>query len=311
VVRSRAKAVGELRLADLSTFVTVHRTESVTAAARELGVTPSQVSKAITRLEKIAGGALFTRGARGLTLSSLGQQMLPQFEQVVQALEALDRTDRPPEGELTLGAPSSILLPILPRVARALPRMRVRGVEFPPGLLRRYAADGVFDVAVLAGGTNGFPPRWASVHVGELRKSLFASPAVARRIGPRPTAAQVKRESFVGPLAYDGGKLVSSPDDCPLGLGERLVAVEVGTMDLALRVAAQSEHLVFGPVIAAHREIVEGSIVELRVPGWDVSEPIHIVCNAERVLARTQTAIADVVRATLAEAEARATVSES
>ncbi len=289
----------ELRLADLSTFVTVHRTESVTAAARELGVTPSQVSKAITRLERTAGATLFTRGARGLALSSRGQQLLPQFTEVVRVLESLDRVDSPADGELTLAAPSSILPPFLPRVAQALSRMRVRGIEFPPALVRRYAADGLFDVALVTGSIAGLPPKWESLRVGELRKSLFASPALAKKLGSKPTLAQVRAVPFVGPLAYDSGKLVSSPDDCPLGFSERTIAVEVGTMELALRVAAEAGHLVFGPVIAAAHYVAEGTLVEVRVPGWDVAEQLFLACNAERVLARVQVTITQVAREVL------------
>jgi len=297
--RPRPTSLSELRLADLATFLNVHRTESITAAARELGVTPSQVSKAIGRLERVVGASLFTRGARGLALSSAGQQMLPRFQRVVETLQAIDRPEKPSEGEMTLAAPSSLLPPILPCVVSALPRMRVRGVEFPPALLRRYAADGLFEVALVAGSTKGFPPKWSSIRVGELRKSLFASPSLAKKLGPRPTVAQVRAASFVGPLAYDGGKLFSSPDDCPLAPEERAFAVEVGTMDLGLQLASECGHLIFGPVLAAQRAVERGALVELRVRGWDVSEGLFLACDAERVLARVQGVIAKVVGAAL------------
>ena len=46
--------VADLRVADLLTFLAVVRSSSLTAAARERRVTPSQVSKAITRVETLA-----------------------------------------------------------------------------------------------------------------------------------------------------------------------------------------------------------------------------------------------------------------
>src|ERR1700723_497009 len=130
----------EPRLADVSTFLTVHRTGSITAAARELGVTPSQVSKAVTRLEAAFRGRLITRGARGVGLSGMGRQLLPRLQQVIELMASLPREGDPEEGELTLAAPSSLLSPVLPRVINALPRMRVRGLELPPELLRSYSA---------------------------------------------------------------------------------------------------------------------------------------------------------------------------
>lgn len=295
-----ADRIAELNLHDLSTFLHVHRTGSITSVARELGVTPSQVSKAISRLEGVLALRLFARGARGMALSPGGRSVLPQIERLVSLARTLGRVEKAPEGELTVAAPSSLLMPFLPSVVRALPRMRVRGIELPPALLRSYAAEEIFDVAILPDGVSGLPSKWANVRIGELRKSLLGSPGLARKLGRRPTPAQVRRTPFVGPVAYDGGKFVASTDDCPLGLGERTIASEVGTMDLALRVATECDHLVFGPTIAAHRELENGSLVEIHVRGWDVSETLFLACDAERVLARVQATILETVRSVLA-----------
>jgi DNA-binding transcriptional LysR family regulator len=299
-VSSRSQdAVGELRLNDLSTFLVVYRTESVTSAARELGVTPSQVSKAISRLEAALRLRLFVRGARGIALSSDGRQILPRLEQLVSLSRSLGRIEQAAERQLTIAAPSSLLPPLLPRIIKALPRIRVRGIELLPALLRGYASEEIFDVAILPGGIAGLPSKWANVRIGDLRKSLLASPEAAKKLGPRPTLDEVRAASFVGPVAYDGGKFVAATDDCPLPLEERTVTSEVGTMDLALRIALECGQLVFGPVLAAQRELADGSLVELNVRGWNVSETLFLACHSERVLARTQTAILDATRAAL------------
>src|SRR5258706_548065 len=165
----------EPRLADIATFLKVHRTGSITGAARELGVTPSQVSKAIMRLEAAFQGRLVTRGARGIGLSAMGRQVLPRLQQVVALMASVPRAGDPPDGDLTLAAPSSLLSPILPRIMNALPRMRVRGLELPPELLRGYSADELFDVALVPGGTSGLSTRWARVRVPgwETSEELF------------------------------------------------------------------------------------------------------------------------------------------
>jgi DNA-binding transcriptional LysR family regulator len=289
----------EPRLADISTFLHVCRTGSITATAREQRVTPSQVSKAVARLEEALQARLVTRGARGVGLSAVGRQMQPRLQQVIALVQSVAQADGPPDGELTLAAPSALLGPILPHVIRALPRARVRGLEMPAELVRSHSAEELFDMALLSGSTAGLSAKWASLKIGELRKALFASPAVARELGPRPTIDQIRRRPFVTPVAYDGGEFLPSDDDCPLGRGERLVGSEVGTMDLALQVAAHCGHLVFGPVLAARRELAEGRLVELRVPGWDVSEELFLACDAERVLARVQTQIVAAVRVAL------------
>ena len=48
-------ALADLRFGDVLTFLTVHRCGAITGAARALKVTPSQVSKAVHRLERQLG----------------------------------------------------------------------------------------------------------------------------------------------------------------------------------------------------------------------------------------------------------------
>lgn len=301
----------EPRLADIATFLKVHRTGSITGAARELGVTPSQVSKAIMRLEAAFGGRIVTRGARGIGLSAMGRQVLPRLQQVVALMASVPRVGDPPDGDLTLAAPSSLLAPILPRVVNALSRMRVRGLELPAELLRGYSADELFDVALVPGGTNGLSTRWSSTRIGTLRASLFGSPEVARALGPSPTVDDVRKIPFVGPIARDGGDFVQSNDHCPLAMSERKIGSEVGSMDMALRMAARCNQLVWGPVIAAQRELTEGTLVEIPVAGWETSEELFLVCDVERVLARVQTQIVSAVRAALFNVEESAEGVES
>jgi hypothetical protein len=132
--------------------------------------------------------------------------------------------------------------------------------------------------------------------VGELRKALFGSPKLASELGPAPSIEALRERPFVGPIARDGGEFVQSNDDCPLGPGERTVGAEVGTMDLALKVAAACDQLVFGPVISAHRELADGSLVEIPIAGWDTREELYLACDVERVLARVQSRIVSAVR---------------
>ena len=64
----------DLRVADLSTVLIVHRLSSVTASARHLGVTPSQVSKAVSRVERHLGATLFNRSAKGVAFTDAGRR---------------------------------------------------------------------------------------------------------------------------------------------------------------------------------------------------------------------------------------------
>src|SRR5258706_7173320 len=143
------RPLADLRIHDFATFLIVRRTGSVSAAAREAKVTPSQVSKTITRLEAQLGVSLFGRSTRGLVLSPAGHELAPTIEQLVDRARLLGRpleTRMPP---LTFAAPQYLLAHILPRIAASQPRRRLRFLELAPALLRAYASQDVFDVALL------------------------------------------------------------------------------------------------------------------------------------------------------------------
>lgn len=87
----------------LRVFEVVARTLNLTAAAAELNVTQSAVSRQIATLETYLGVELFRRERHGVTLTRAGRtyalQVLPAFEQIAAATEALvkgtgDRTLR-------------------------------------------------------------------------------------------------------------------------------------------------------------------------------------------------------------------------
>jgi DNA-binding transcriptional LysR family regulator len=302
-MNSLADRLGELRLGDLATFLAVRRAGSISAAARELGVTPSQVSKAIARLESTLRLQLLSRGPRNAGLTDAGLRVLPHVEAVVARLQLVGRANDASPDELAIAAPSYLLAAFLPAIERVLPHLRVRGIELPPALLRAYSSEGFFDMCLCAGGVQGLPPAWASVHVGQVRRTLFASPRVARRLGPEPVPVDALRAvPFVGPVYYADGHLVPADDDCPLPRHERVIGHQALTIGLALELAAHTDHVVFGPAIAVRRHASAGLLREVRVAGWEVTSPLVLACNGDRVLARVQSAVADAVKAELASA---------
>ena len=151
--------IGELRLGDLSTFLAVRRAGSITGAARELRVTPSQVSKAITRLESALRVQLLSRSSRGVALSETGRRVLPHVETAVARLLLIGRAEAEALPELTVAAPSYLLGQFLPTIASSQPQLRVRGLELPPALVRAYAAENFFDSLPFALGDGAAPQR--------------------------------------------------------------------------------------------------------------------------------------------------------
>jgi DNA-binding transcriptional LysR family regulator len=294
---SPADLVSELRVRDLHTFLAVKRSGSVSSAAREQGVSPSQVSKAISRLEAVLRVRLFSRGARGVAMSDQARFVLPYIEAAVDSLRLLEPREGPTTTELTVAAPSYLIAGFLPAVACCQPQLRVRGIELAPSLVRAYAPENFFEMAILARSADRMPTTWVSVRVGELRSGLFAAPELARRLGPSPVSVnKLRAVPFVTPVYHAEGRYLPVDDDCPLTLGERTRGHSAQTIGIALEVAARAHQLVFGPVVAARRLVAAGMLVEVPVRGWSVTDPLYVCCNADRLMAKVQTAVVKALR---------------
>ncbi len=275
----------------------------MSSAARELGVTPSQVSKAITRLESILRVRLFSRGARGVTLSEQASLLLPHVEAAMARLQLIERVEAPSLIKLTVAGPSYLISTFLPAIAQSSPDVQVQGIELAPALVRAYAPDNLFEMAILARSADRMPTTWVSVRVGEIRSGLFATPELARRLEPFPAPVdKVRAVPFVTPIYHAEGRYLPVDDDCPLGLSERKPGHAAQTFGIALELAARTHQLVFGPIIAARRFVQTGALVEVGVRGWSVKEPLFITCNADRMMARVQTAVVKALREESAQA---------
>lgn len=265
-------------------------------------MTPSQVSKAITRLENHFGRKLVERGSRGVLLSEAGRVLAPSLEAIVSQLEAA-RTANADTTEIMLGAPSYLQAALIPVLASAAPNLRVRSFGLPSPLLRANAREEGFTVLILPGGEEYMPPTWLIEPVGEVRKGLFASPALARKLGYEGKPLDPSRlleTPFVCPVFRQRGQGIPLDDDCPLPRHRRLVGHEVQTIFVALEIAVRTEQLAFGPVVSAERHLSSGALIELKVEGWDARERLSIACDIDRIPARLRTSLARALREALA-----------
>jgi DNA-binding transcriptional LysR family regulator len=293
-------AAGELHLADLAIFLSVMRLGSVSGAARALTVSSSQVSKAVARLERHLGLKLLVRSSRGVAVSDAGRDLAPRFEDLLARARGLRSLDPQPTSELTVAASAFVNALFLPLVVDCVPDHGVRSLEMPPGVAGAYASEPFFDLA-LTTGMEHWPESWVKVCVGTLRQGLFASPRLAAQLGaPKVSVARVRQEKFIVPIYNYRGQIMSGDDGCPLRRADRKIGHETQTLALALVVAQRTDQLVFAPVSAVSELVPPGVLVEIEVEGWDVHEPLYLVCHGERVSANVQQRIVSTLRAALA-----------
>lgn len=106
--------MSRIDLTDLDHFAAVARALSFRAAARDLGVSPSAISHAVSGLEARLGVRLFNRTTRSVALTDAGRRLFdrlaPAFDEIHGALaEVVDRPERP-AGRLRLSVPRSALM---------------------------------------------------------------------------------------------------------------------------------------------------------------------------------------------------------
>jgi DNA-binding transcriptional LysR family regulator len=111
----------------LAYFAHVARHEHVTRAAAETGVPQSTLSRAMVRLERDLGVALFTRSGRTVALTHAGRTFLAAVEQALAEVRNAAETVRadadPASGKVAFGF------------------LHTMGTETVPGLLREFRAD--------------------------------------------------------------------------------------------------------------------------------------------------------------------------
>ena len=286
--------LANLRFQDLTTFLVVRRTASISAAAREEKVTPSQVSKSIASLEARLGVRLFERSIHGIVLSAAGADLAPTIAQAVAGLRVLERPIEVRSPPLTIAAPQYLLAPLLSRIAAHRPAVRLRILELPPAVLRAYARQELFEIALLPSAPERITIPWVGTRVGEMRSALFTTPGTARKLGPAPVdVARLRTVPFVTPAAPPDDRFAAVHDDCPLDVGSRSAGHEAQTIATALRLAAVTGQVVFGPRIAAIDYLASGALVEVPVKGWDVREPLFVACNQDRVLASVRALVVE------------------
>ncbi|MDG1430136.1 MAG: LysR family transcriptional regulator, partial [Paracoccaceae bacterium] len=89
-------------------FEAAARRLSFTAAADEIGMTQSAVSQHVKALETRLGTSLFTRQARGLSLTDSGRRLLPQVGAALEKLADATQGFEPKVGENLLTVATSV-----------------------------------------------------------------------------------------------------------------------------------------------------------------------------------------------------------
>lgn len=98
-------------ISDLDIFARVARTGNMSAAGREMGLSPAVVSKRVSLLEDRLGARLFQRTTRHLTLTETGEGYFKRVVDILSLVEEaedfVNRRNTKPRGHLKITAPTA------------------------------------------------------------------------------------------------------------------------------------------------------------------------------------------------------------
>ncbi|GAD80030.1 LysR family transcriptional regulator [Vibrio ezurae] len=131
-------------LPDLATYTLVVQQGNFTNAANSLSMTPSAVSKTISRLEKALEVKLIERTTRNLRITEEGEKVYEQAIQMLyaaeQAVELSSNLHLKPQGSIMISAPEALLSLVLqPLIIEFLKR-------YPEIQIKARAIDGSVDI---------------------------------------------------------------------------------------------------------------------------------------------------------------------
>ena len=264
-------------LQEMSVFSRVVASGSLSAAARELGISPALVSRRLAALENRLGVRLINRTTRSLNLTVEGARYYDVCNRVLAEIQAADaevsvgRVE--PQGALKVALPASFghqhVAPLVPKFAALYPK-----VQLALSLSDRTVniMDEGFDVAVCIAELQD--SSLAARRLAPNRRIVCASPAYLRAHGEPRTPDELTRHNCLVTSDFAGNWDYIRPDGRP------------GTVRVSGRYCCDNwevlrEWALAGLGVAlkstwdVHRQLEDGSLVAL-FPGYAFHSDVAI-----------------------------------
>lgn len=181
---------------DLEFFVLLSKLGSLSAAAREMGVTPPAATRRLMQLEQRLGVRLANRSTRRVSLTSEGELYLAQAAQILADIRALEESVSSrrvePKGLLrvnaTLGFGRTTIAPLVSRFAHTWPEVEVQLqlTDRPINLVEE-----AYDLAIRFGELPD--TRLTARRIISNRRFLCAAPAYLNKHGTPAVPADLAR----------------------------------------------------------------------------------------------------------------------
>ncbi|WP_336935270.1 LysR family transcriptional regulator [Acinetobacter soli] len=257
-------------LQEMAIFVKVVETGSFSETARQMGATPSAISRAISRLEKVLGTRLLQRTTRKLRLSESGQQIYVNCLDMINAAQAVMESSgqfhSEPQGTVRMSVPKAVghfmLHPHMPEFFQRYPKIDVQM------LLEDRYVDFIDDGVDLAIRITDHPPGGLmGRRLIEINHLLCATPQYLAEHGTPEQPQDLKQHSCI----YLGEQ--PSDSKWKFQQGSKTITVQVSGRYSAnhtgIRLDAALKHIGIAslPYFVARHALQDGRLIQV-LPDW-------------------------------------------
>jgi LysR family transcriptional activator of dmlA len=262
----------ELDLNDVRAFVAVAQAGTLTAAAKELQIPTSTVSRAMSRLEQHLSVLLMRRSPRGLVLTDSGKEYLQSCRHALQTLRSASQLVEGhrsrPSGLIKVACPvimaRDVFAPLLKEFLGRYPDLRIEIEPYAAGWDQepREDVDVFFKLRAPKDSVRYMRPFPGTV------RGLFATPGYIRASGSPATPDDLIAHTCIGSETWklSRGQKITTPS----------ILFRVVTSDptVALKLALSGFGIAILPLWIAKRADVRKHLVPI-LPQW-IPEPITL-----------------------------------
>lgn len=261
----------------LKLYTRVARLGSFSAAARECGLSQSQVSRIIAELESDLGARLLTRTTRAVVLTDAGAEFLSRLDPILMALEDAEHSVREGSelrGMLRMSMPSSVAIrEVIPRLAPFLERHAELRLQMLLGDRPQDLVKDAVDVAIRLGRL--VDSSATATLITKIPRVIIASPDYLARHGAPLRPDELTQHRIVsGPASVvpTGWKFVRAGEEVLVDLEAHFSTDEnegaVAAAVAGIGITSTSEW-------ACRRELADGSLVRLLVDWKTTDIAVH------------------------------------
>ena len=264
-------------LGEMAIFVKVVETGSFSEAARQLSVSPSAVSRSISRLEQALATRLLQRTTRKLRLSEGGEEVFKRCQEMVNAarsvMEISGQFTHEAEGLVRVSVPKAVgrfvVHPHMPEFLRRYPKVDVQLI-----LEDRHVdlIDDNVDLSIRI--TDSPPPGLVGRQLLPIEHLLCATPQYLAEHGTPSHPHDLLGHSciYLGETPGDSRwKFRQAGKAVTVGVRGRYAANHTG---VRLEAALQHVGIASLPYFTARHALEAGELVQV-LPGWDFIASYH------------------------------------